>query len=416
MGSTITFLLLANCAFGQGTRPAFTTQPVPSDNYWPNPEHLRVYVDRLTDAAARRRGFDENQRAAFRKKCEEACVTLLKGSRQLRMAAAAITSEPVVPQGTWPTPRMWNLILDRLVDDMAPGYGFDARQTELFRDWARRVALPRLETMRWTLEPAITDIMGQYTLREVPTTQAVTEWSIQLLPCYHELGATWDEGYRYMLPHLRPEQRAQWRRAYFIFKLGFDVGEAKLRSLAQGRFDPRELFKAWPGPHRAQEAIIAEAKQAGLVSGMPPKAEASAIGEVGREVAPSTAPAMPGARGQKIPAPSGDSGERFIPLDRWQTYTKQFIGRYRLDEGQKTSAMAILKEVRERADAYRKARQKDFSRLEKSLRTTQGDTRAAAQAELMELERPMQVLFEELRARLDQILTESQRQSGTSAR
>jgi hypothetical protein len=401
--------LASQHAAGQQPPTILASQP----DYRPSPEQLKVFVDRLTDIAVRKHGLDDVERSEMRARIEKTVEGMLQRSRQLRMAAAAMASEATATHGIWPTLAMWHRVADAMVDDMGPGYGFNASQKDLLKDWLKRIALPRLEGMRGTLEPSIGEIMVQYASGRVPTSQAVIDWSRQLLPCLHELGVTWEEAYRYMLPHLRPEQRNQWRKAYFVFKLGFDMGESKLRSVAQGNFDMRELYSTWPGAQHGKEKIIEQARSAGIDPTPPPGLERTAVSEVGNEVAGTAGPqdeAPPSGRGAVTVNPS------FVPLDRWQNYTRRFIVRHRLDEGQKTSAMAILKEVRDRASAYRRSHENDFQRLHEAIRKAQGDAKTGLQDELAQLERPLQELYDEFSGRLDQILTEAQRRAADSGR
>jgi len=400
----------------QTPRATVATQPVPPDSYQPSPEHFRLFIDRLTDTAAKTGDLTERERAELRKKVEDTCTKLLAQSRQLRMVAAAIASEPAAEQGIWPTRRMWEKAVDVMVDDVAPGYQFDSNQSSLLKDWLRRTAVPRLEAMRGTVEPLVGDMIVEYSRGQVPTTQRVVDLSQRLLPFWHELGATWDEGYKYMLPHLRPDQRTQWRKAYFVFKIGYDMAEAKIRSLSHGNYDPREFYSELPGPHRGPTAIKEMAQKAGISTEPPPEAQRTMIGEIGTS---------PGRRApsfvSEIPAPQPSlpvivSAERTVPLDQWQGYLKDFIIRHRLDEGQKTSATAILKETRDRAFEYRKSREREFVQLEELLRAPETASRADLRVELATLEQPIQELFDEFRSRLDQLLTEEQRQAGTGGR
>jgi len=272
------------------------------------------------------------------------------------------------------------VVIERFVDDMAPGYGFDERQRRLLLERLKKAAPPALEQHREVLEPVISDILVQYVTGEMPTPEQVAEWSEKLLPSYRELGSVWEETYQYMLPHLRPAQRSQWRRAYFVYKLGYTMGEAKLKSLAQGRFDPRELGRPWPGPHRGPGGILEEAKKAGM------------------DPVPS-----PGPRSSSYRKPHAQ-------LDSWEKHARQFIQRHQLDEGQATSVLAILRDTQEQARAYRRRHAKKLAHLDVRLREAKGEALAEVMEELDELERPLRGLFREFHARLDGLLVDSQGQ------
>ncbi|MBN1344781.1 MAG: hypothetical protein JXQ73_18960, partial [Phycisphaerae bacterium] len=185
-------------------------------------------------------------------------------------------------------------------------------------------------------------------------------------------------------------QRTEWGRTHFLAKVGFALAESKLRSFAEGRFDPREWHSPFPGPHQKTNEIVEQGNQAGLDTTPPPHLLSSIAGAIGVDgAAAPTAAGSPSRRGERaVDAPD------YLPLDEWESYTKTFIKRFQLDEGQKTSATAILKEMRGRAEIYRRGH--------------------ATEREAMAT--PLRELFDEFRSRLDGLLTESQRQLSRSGR
>jgi hypothetical protein len=243
----------------------------------------------------------------------------------------------------------------------------------------------------------------------------MADWSKQALPVAREGMDEADAVYRTMRPTLRPEQTARWDRDHFTFRLGYALAEAKLRSFAQGRFDPREWRTPLPGPHQTEAEIMQGARKSGFY-----------VFPLG--VGPANLPGAAAEGASQTPSKGGgtvqvgrsaDTGrgpdETYVPLDQWENYTKKFIARRQLDEGQRTSAMTIMKEMRERALGYRNAHRDDYARLQKASAHGKGEAAADLKAELAELDRPLQELFKEFRDRLDQLLTESQRrQAGMS--
>jgi hypothetical protein len=379
-------------------------EPLPPDGLWPTPQQMRLIVDRITETAAKDRGLDQSQQADFRKRCERVVGDLLRNNTHARMAVAAISDESPPDEGLWPTRRMFEVVIERLVEDMVPDYDLDGRQRNLLNDRLKKVVIPRVEGRRKELESVIRGALIQHITGEVPTTQQVTDWSKQVVPLLKETGEVWDEMYRYMLPHLRPEQRKVWRNAYFRFRLGFTLAEAKFRSWSRGKFDRTELGKPFPGPHRGPHATTRFATEAGLDITPPPHVRDPVLGEMD-----DASRRPPDTDEPEDAAKTDGSKRRYVPLDRWQSHTKQFIKRHGLDEGQKTSAMAILKDIRRRANTYEELHGAEIKRLKKSLSKARGDARERLGNELSELEQPLVSLFEELRARLDELLTKSQK-------
>jgi len=101
--------------------------------------------------------------------------------------------------------------------------------------------------------------------------------------------------------------------------------------------------------------------------------------------------------------------------DTWELYVKKFITDYRLDESQKTAALAILKDCRDRAKQYLESRKEDKARIDglliearKSQPIDREKLREGSEG-LRELNKPVGQLFNELKERLDKIPTEAQR-------
>jgi hypothetical protein len=305
--------------------------------------------------------------------------------------------------GFWPTPRMIELVVERIIDDVTRRYGLDERQQALYREQTATLIPSLLEKHRKKAAPLISAILSQWISGEVPDKEKVAEWSKTLLPIMQESLAKYDGVFRSMRPHLRPAQRTKWGRDHFYAKMGFALAEAKLRSYAQGQFEPKDwinpLGGQWrdplPGPYQRNEDIIAAAKKAGMETRLPPTLLGGIFEalDTRSRVATTTEPA-----------------DDYVPLNKWERHTKRFIRRYDLDEGQKTAALAILKELQQQAETYRASHSKDFTRLSRALRKAKGEAQTNLRIELTELERPLHHLFEELQTRLDSLLTESQRE------
>lgn len=92
-----------------------------------------------------------------------------------------------------------------------------------------------------------------------------------------------------------------------------------------------------------------------------------------------------------------------IPLDEWGKYVEDFITRYKLNNSQAEQCRQILGELRRRADEYRQARKPDYQAVE-AIKDV-----PLRNEELTRLDKPIQEMFDELKARLANIPTDEQR-------
>ncbi len=102
-----------------------------------------------------------------------------------------------------------------------------------------------------------------------------------------------------------------------------------------------------------------------------------------------------------------------IELEGWTKYVKDFIRRFDLDQGQQDAAQSCLLELTARANAHRERYAKELLALERSIqsKTTSPQIEADITRDLVRLYGPIDDMFAELRARLDQIPTKRQRKN-----
>ena len=115
-----------------------------------------------------------------------------------------------------------------------------------------------------------------------------------------------------------------------------------------------------------------------------------------------------GAAGRPAPAPLPASSPEVA--DSWTLYVRQFIAERNLDDAQQQQAWSILKELRGRRQEYLTSHKADY---EAAGRPNDPKQRTA---DLQALHKPVNDMFEELKARLTNVLTEAQRGSATPAR
>lgn len=98
----------------------------------------------------------------------------------------------------------------------------------------------------------------------------------------------------------------------------------------------------------------------------------------------------------------------------WDGYVESFMKDYELDAGQITTAQSILKEMKERAAAYRQTHKAEFVETEKkaadALKAADRQKHRAAIEEERKLSQPIGEMFGELKERLEKIPRPAQRQ------
>jgi hypothetical protein len=114
--------------------------------------------------------------------------------------------------------------------------------------------------------------------------------------------------------------------------------------------------------------------------------------------------------------PVGESGlpgrQEIDPqdVDAWTAYVQTFIARYSLDAGQQATSYSILKELRARAAEYMSSHSTDLEYLnQQSLQAASPQERVSIDQDRKALAQPVADLFQELKDRLELLLTAVQR-------
>jgi len=322
------------------------------------------------------------------------------------LCAAEVRTEPnasaVPDSGFWPTPRMVEVLLLKGVDAISERYQFDESQYGAIRkDFLVRYP-ELLKRHRAALQPIVNEILEMGLAEEKPTPETVAEWAQKLDPVVADtrkaLRATHDE----IAPLLRPDQKRRWDVDFAQLMIGLGVVDAQLALWKRGQFDPNEWPPKLAGAPRGPSASS------------PTTAETPPTSPI--EVIVSGFGAASGRRldtvGDRRNEPSntkGPTGPSEIPLDRWEGYVKEFIRTHDLDKAQANQAMAILRDVRQRAKQYQDKNKDEFKRIDRESAVSGPDRRAVLREQLKYLQAPLNDLFDELRSRLDGVLGSNQR-------
>ncbi|MBN1345605.1 MAG: hypothetical protein JXQ73_23135, partial [Phycisphaerae bacterium] len=115
---------------------------------------------------------------------------------------AAARAEQGSSDGFWPTPRMVELLVERVVDDAAITHRLDDRQRGIYRENLAKALPAFFEKHQADLEPVITEIIVQHISGEVPDPPRMARWGGKLLPAWRDFTAKYEEAYQAMRPHL----------------------------------------------------------------------------------------------------------------------------------------------------------------------------------------------------------------------
>jgi hypothetical protein len=161
---------------------------------------------------------------------------------------------------------------------------------------------------------------------------------------------------------------------------------------------PADTYLVMNRPHSVSSFSIKAGEQK-EVDPLTPQDRAAAL----RQAILATRPAAAAE-----PNPTGQPPSR--ETDAWTRYVQQFVVTYRLQGAQQEQAESILKDLKGRRDEYRTAHKIDYEATGKIADMTK---RSADQAAL---EKPVDVMFEELKARLMTIPTETQRRAAEAGK
>lgn len=285
--------------------------------------------------------------------------------------------------GFWPSEKMMELFFVRWADEAAV-------QNELDEDQAARVRDRMLE--RWPkflkenrdrIQPVLTEFIEMRLEMQPPEKERVQAWAKDAGAVLDLFRGQINEGIEDFRKELNPLQRAKFESNVLEFSAGLQVAESKLKQWQRGEFEEREFWD----PPRSERRRRAKEREEEARRAAEAEAAAAALDEIAQE------------------------------LDAWEAYVQDVIGKYELDDAQRTSALSLLKEMKERATTYRDRNRERIERLERRVAELQErnarneDTKADMETlseQLLEVYGPIDTMFEELKRRVDAIPTREQ--------
>ncbi|MFQ5590129.1 MAG: hypothetical protein ACE5HE_03100 [Phycisphaerae bacterium] len=297
-----------------------------------------------------------------------------------RSAPKVAPSPPI--DGLWPSEKLMNSLLHRWADGVMEGYELDDQR----RGEVRKAIVDRwhkfLQDNRSKIQPLINEFIEMRVAAAPPTKNDVQSWAKQALPVFNQLRKELTAGMNEVAQALNPDQRAKFERDVLQVGLGTQIAERKLKEWESGNFDVDDFWAGPPGERRRKRR---ERRQ-----------------EAAKRMSEQSTPA------QEV---RPETDHIAIELKAWDRYAAEFIGTYRLDEGQRTAVLSCLAELKERAVAHRDGHREEIAELEQRIRTNTGgdEELAAIKVRLVDLYGPIDEMFNELRRRLDLIPNSEQR-------
>lgn len=317
--------------------------------------------------------------------------------------------KPAVPAaGFWPTPRMMEHLLDRLVDQkMAPSFGFDEEQTYVTQEILRERIIPWLNDHRAEIMCVTNDFLEAWLDGEPPDPEWVAKWSQRALPLLDQFSDVVEEVSDEIRPYLTEEQETILEGHLAAFRVGTSFTARRLGVWSEGGFDPATDWHRSPqykpaeaDRHREVSVAVAEAQ---AEVGYRPRVGATG----GAAPAAGDAPGQPAARtGRQTPA---------RPPDAWARYVDDFVRRYALTPEQQARAYKTLHALQEQRDRYLRRNERRFAEAEQILRHSDSPReRAQAERVLAERAKTLDHKFTMLKDKLEKLPTRKQRLAATN--
>lgn len=294
-------------------------------------------------------------------------------------------------EGFWPTAKMMDRIIDRIVDDMADHYKFDDEQTELTRELLKQRIPTWLNQNRAEIQTLTNEFFEAQLDDKPPSVEAVTQWSQRVLPLVGEFAELMTDTTDSMREYMTDEQQVQLDAELAAFQTGIDFVTNKLSVWASGGYDPESEWIPH-GPERAER----EREQDQLLRESMDQAREQTLAAESGVATPTSAPAA--------------------PPDEWTAYTLAFIERYQLNVEQRQKAMVYLAAAREQRDRYLRGKASELERVKKMLADAETEpARQEALAAFEKLNAPVQRRFQQLKDKLNTLPTRAQRRAAALA-
>ncbi|UCG16843.1 MAG: hypothetical protein JSV19_02175 [Phycisphaerales bacterium] len=288
-------------------------------------------------------------------------------------APAARGDRPAPADAFWPSDELIEYRLKRAVDvvdqryDLSDGQKQHLEQALLSR-WPKFI-----HDNEEQLKSLLNEMIEARMATKPPDPDRVADWAGRALLMWEAVEQQIAAGDEEIKRILDEEQCERFDRDRERLRTRFGEFRETLAKWERGGFDPstwpslgrRDSAEREAGPHRSPEAHQ-----------------------------PTTAPA--------------DTDEISAELDAWSRFVDEFCETYELDRMQRVTAHSILKEMQERAEAYRDRRRVEIEKLEHLINDQTPGNEDLVKRQAEELYGPIDEMFQELRRRLEALPTPAQ--------
>lgn len=274
-----------------------------------------------------------------------------------------------------------NLMLTRWADEVSRQYELDDAQRTKVREAVVKRWSGFLNEHRSAIQPIVNEFVEMRMELEPPTKERVQAWAKRATPVFEQFREQLNQGTAEFREILTPLQRSKFELQALQFGVGVQVAEQKLKQWQNGEFEPSEFWEPTTDPERRERREERRRHR--------------------QEAAKKQAKAEPEPE---------ETDQIALELKAWEDYVKAFVRIYSLDNGQRTTALSILSELKQRAIAHRDRHRDDIAKLEERIQSFTGTEEELAdlKKQLTELYGPIDEMFNELKRRIEQIPTTEQ--------
>ena len=363
---------------------------------------------------------------------------LLSTLTALLTGSASIARADDEQEGVQPSfSRLINI--DALIDNharfLARKYDLSDEQDEFTQQYLKLKADEFLEQHRELAYELIDELFAVRSGADVSTEQLV-DWGRRALPLYEEAKTLIVAGNDEWRDILTPEQRVIHDEDLRLMYQSFEMTEDQLSRIIAGEMTIEEFRRGPQAPPARANPPRLEPAPAPVSRPEPPSA--SSTKRLPNEPRKRSDPKVTRVNPRERPGPAGSgmleppgrgnrgrgrAAQKAASESQWETYVREFVSKYQLDDGQTQRAQAILKDCQERADRITTKRKPEMEQLDKKLLelgSSKDKNKLAELAKIRErktkLMEPIDQIFErQLKPRLEKLPTRAQRKEAEKA-
>jgi len=275
---------------------------------------------------------------------------------------------------------LWNVetMIDATCTNIARHYNLTREQDEYTRKLMAERVKRFLDKHEADLRGLLGELLRLQLKREAPSPELARRLGEEALPIFEDARREILEANRQWRRILTDEQKRIHDEDLKRMKANFERLEEQFTRWKQGQFDPRS-------------------------------------GSLAAALRPPSAPIRRLPTSRPLASSLGPTPALYSPYHYWDRYVKNFINIYKLDEAQRQTALAILKDCKERAIQYRETHKQELEQAAGRIRElirSRADRQEIRQAIAAQrkLTQPITDIFRELQRRLNEIPTDAQRQ------